>query len=211
MISSNFLASLQRYMTFKGYTVFNGRLNIAVLEGCNPDGTVNNNEPDRFNDMMLVWDSLNDTPRLLYSGVCTSEPGRYYTMNPMNPAGAARIAFGQFTAWQFGFHQWRKDHPALVQVRPIPVHRDANKDFKRTGDNVQVGLFGINIHDGRDTPVGGSIGRHSAGCIVTPSVAQFTRFLDVLRNSNEFKVNPKHIWTVTIIDNKEFRDWRENR
>jgi hypothetical protein len=70
----------------------------------------------------------------------------------MNPQGAARIAFGQYTAWQVGRHGTSDRHEALVQVVEVKVHRDLNKDMQRTGDTkgtaqadrTDTGLFGIN-------------------------------------------------------------------
>jgi hypothetical protein len=70
----------------------------------------------------------------------------------MNPKGAARIKFGQYTAWQVGLHGYSNPHESLVQVEEVAVHRDYNRDLKRTGDLVEWGLFGINQHWGFDHP-----------------------------------------------------------
>jgi hypothetical protein len=208
MISPTFLADLQRYMISKGYTVNNGGLNIAVLEGVNSDGTLNNDAPDRFNDLLIVWDSDGKQPRLLQRHVCTCEPGKYYTDYPLNPKGAARIAFGQYRAWRIGFHQNKRDHEALVQVDTVCVYRDENKDGKRTGDKLDCGLFGINIHHGYDTPIGGSIGRHSAGCTVIPSRANLRALLDLLKKSTAYQTSRNHVFTVTFIAGDDFTKWR---
>jgi hypothetical protein len=75
----------------------------------------------------------------------TTEPGTFWTMNPMNAGGAARIAFGQYKSWIVGTHMKGKAsaHEALVQVTEVTVHRDLNKDFKRTNDRTDTGLFGV--------------------------------------------------------------------
>lgn len=59
----------------------------------------------------------------------------------MNRLGAARIAFGQYKSWQVGIHNADSPtaHAALKQVGELTVHRDLNKDGKRTGDRVFVG------------------------------------------------------------------------
>lgn len=209
LISQSFLTQLEKYMVSKNYTVFPSGLNIAVLEGSNPDGTLNKDEPDKFNDLLLVWDYLEGQPRLRGSFVCTSEPGKYYTNYPLNPGGAARIKLGQYRAWRIGFHQGKRDHEALVQVAPVTVVRDKNKDGFRTGDKEGTGLFGINIHHGYDTPPGGSIGRHSAGCTVIPSRAQFRAFLDILKSSSAYKMNRNFIFTIAFLDASDFKKWRE--
>ena len=58
-------------------------------------------------------------------------------------------------------------HEALVQVAEVTVHRDLNKDFKRTNDKTDTGLFGINQHWGYDAPKD-DLGNTSAGCLVGP-------------------------------------------
>jgi hypothetical protein len=72
----------------------------------------------------------------------TTEPGMFWTLNPLNPNGAARIAFGQYKAWIVGTHLagTKSAHEALVQVSPVSVHLDLNKDFKRTNDKIDSGL-----------------------------------------------------------------------
>ena len=67
------------------------------------NGTENDDRPNHFNDLRIII-AFNEAFRPVIEGIylATTEPGFYYTDNPMNAKGAARIAFGQYTAWQVG-------------------------------------------------------------------------------------------------------------
>ena len=143
------VAALQR----KGYQVDRGagEMNIVYVEGMNLDGTPNANEANKWNDLRLVVKFEDGEPKIVGKWAATTEPGRYWTENPLSPLGAARIAFGQYNAWQVGMH--RNNHEALVQTGgQVTVCRDLNKDGDRTGDARQTGEFGINQHWGYDLP-----------------------------------------------------------
>eukprot|EP01137_Pigoraptor_chileana_P029687 Opistho-2@15176 len=81
-------------------------VNIVYIEGMAPDGSLNGNEPDRFNDTRLVFRVAPDgRPEVLGAWDATTEPGKYYTETArIHPRGAARIAFGQYKAWSLGRH-----------------------------------------------------------------------------------------------------------
>lgn len=92
---SDFAGDIVKYMVSKNYWVARHPdcLNIVYVEGANPDGTLNGNPPNHFNDARVVFRVLTDgTPEIVASWEATSEPGRFYTNSPLNPAGAARIA-----------------------------------------------------------------------------------------------------------------------
>lgn len=101
----------------------------------NSDGSLNADKPNEFNDLRGVFEFYKGKkPRLLDAWEGTTEPGFKYTYKPMNQAGAARIAFGQYKAWRVGTHGNSEPHEALVQAASVKVHRDANKDMVRRGD-----------------------------------------------------------------------------
>jgi len=105
--------------------------NIIYVEGTNTNGTENDDRPNYFNDLRIII-AFDREIRPVIEGIylATTEPGFYYTDNPMNPKGAARIKFGQYTAWQVGLHGYSNPHEALVQVEEVAVHRDYNRDTK---------------------------------------------------------------------------------
>ncbi len=192
------------YMKSKNYKVFTGenQSNIVCLEAINPNFKLNNNTPNVFNDLRLIIQFRNGRPVIVSNEVATVSPGKYYTYNPMNPNGAAYVIYGQHTVWRMGFHNYKKDHPALVQVSSIKVTRDKNKDFSRTGDKEYVGLFGINLHHSFGQPVN-NIGKASAGCIVGQNISNHFKFIEILKQDPRYKSNKNFIYTAAVIKGNE--------
>lgn len=188
------------YMEQNRYQIFRNEkeLNIIYIEGMNPDGTPNDDAPNQFNDVRMVIGFESDEPIALGIWEGTTEPGRRYTVKPMNKAGAARIAFGQYRAWSIGRHGNSEPHEALIQVAPVKVHRDYNKDFIRTGDRIDEGLFGINQHYGYDLPRS-NIGLASAGCLVGRTRAGHREFMRIVKSDRRYQKNKAFIFTTTII------------
>jgi hypothetical protein len=118
----------------------------------------------------------------------------------MNPKGAARIAFGQYTAWQTGVHRSRESggHEALVQVAPVTVHRDLDKDYRREGDARDTGLFGINQHWGYDLPRD-DLGNSSAGCLVGRTKAGHRAFMALVKTDKRYLADRNHRFTTTVL------------
>jgi hypothetical protein len=169
--------------------------NIIYIEGMNTDGSLNNDDPNEFNDLRSIWDHrLN----CLQVWTATTEPGRRYTVDPMNPKGAARIKFGQYTAWSVGMHGTKQRHQALVQVAPITVCRDLNKDFVRTGDKEETGLFGVNQHWGYDLPKN-NIQLASAGCLVGRTTDGHQQFMGYILNDERYLDYSKYVFSTIII------------
>jgi hypothetical protein len=140
-------------------------------------------------------------PKILFNVLATTEPGRFYTENPLNPEGAARIAFGQYKSWRVGIHKAHTPtgHEALVQVAPLSVHRDLNKDGSRTGDKIDAGSgFAINQHSGHNADAN-NIGRASAGCLVGRSDAEHKDFMKLVKTDPRFKANSGYRFISTII------------
>jgi hypothetical protein len=121
---------------------------------------------DEFNDRIIecLWIPASNTWQVLSNDAATTEPGVYYTKNPMNSSGAARLKTGiQFKAWKRGLHG-SSQYPALVQAKELTYYRDGNKDGEAKGDREYTSDGnGINRHksDG-----GSTIRRYGAGCQV---------------------------------------------
>ncbi|MEO9124175.1 MAG: hypothetical protein ABI262_05680 [Microcoleus sp.] len=194
------VAIIVKYMEAQKHQVCRGKkeMNIVYVEGMNTDGTLNNDEPNHFNDVRMIIGFEDGVPSVLGKWQATTEPGFYYTDNPMNPDGAARIAFGQYRAWQIGIHGMSEPHEALVQVDSVKVHRDYNRDMIRTGDRIDDGLFGINQHHGFDYPVD-DIHTASAGCLVGRTRAGHSQFMEMIKSDRRYQSNPNFIFTTTII------------
>jgi len=137
------------YCEEEGYKIDRGvgEKNIIYVEGMYPDGRLNEDTFNAWNDTRMVIGFFDGVPKIIGKWEATTEPGRYYTMRPMNVNGAARIKFGQYKAWIVGTHL--NSHEALVQLGgPVTVYRDLNKDGMRTGDRTETGQFGVNQHWG---------------------------------------------------------------
>jgi len=169
--------------------------NILYLEGLNPDGTLNADTSNVFNDLRAVF--WTDGAKLLYKAWdATTEPGKHFTDNPLNAKGAARIKFGQYAAWRVGTH--RKNHEALVQVKDVSVHRDLNKDHSRADDTVDTGLFGINQHWGYNNPKN-DIGKASAGCLVGRTTAGHKEFMQEIKKDPRYRASTGYTFMTTIL------------
>lgn len=169
-----------KYMASKKYRI--RALNIVYFEGLDTDLiTVNADRMDEWNDVRAIITNNGD---VLMACSATTEPGKYYTYNRMNPKGAARIAFGQYLdAWELGMHHSQQ---ALVQCGTIKVYRDDNEDGSRAGDIVDVGSeFSINQHTTGDGSGSSSevVGRWSAGCLVGQySSTHYGTFMPIVRS-----------------------------
>lgn len=179
--------------------------NIVYVEGVDMFGRPNDDAPNRFNDVRLVFQIKPDGSVVSHAWEATCEPGRKYTVAPQNPKGAARISFGQHKAWGVGLHPAAKkpgQHEALVQREALAVHRDLNKDFKRTGDLIDTGLFGVNQHWGYDLPVS-DIGGASAGCLVGRTRAGHKEFMAIVKSDPRYKVSKGYMFMATVLDGTE--------
>lgn len=183
-----------------------GYVNIIYLESANPDGTPNDNRPNRFNDLRIALTVQDGKPVILGKWEATTEPGKFYTDNPLNPMGAARIAFGQYKAWSVGIHgAGTGAHEALVQTGEIRLHRDLNKDFKRDNDPIDTGTsFAINQHWGYDMPIE-DIGKASAGCLVGRTKEGHRKFMSILKEDPRFKANAGYRFMTAILTSQEIQ------
>ena len=97
----------------------------------------------------------------------------------MSSQGTAILVPGQYeSAYAIGLH---KGYEALVQVKPVLVYRDKNKDsaFNEFPDTIQSGIFGINIHKaGLWSKL---VGQNSAGCQVFQKASDFEKFMALCR------------------------------
>jgi hypothetical protein len=175
--------------------------NIVYIEGCNPDGTPNDNKPNCFNDVRLVISiTEHGIPMIIGAWDGTTEPGKKWTMNPMDPQGAARIAFGQYKAWAVGTHRpgSASAHEALVQVAEVTVYRDLNKDYQREGDKAFTGIFGINQHWGYNLPKD-DLGTSSAGCLVGRTKTGHREFMSLIKQDPRYTASHAYRFISTII------------
>lgn len=203
-LGMDFASRIIRYMMDKKYRIADGyrERNIVYLEGVNPDGLVNSDRLDEWNDICCIVSFDKNKPYFAMAPVtATTEPGAHYTWNPMNEKGAFRIAFGQYAAWQIGRHghDWGL---ALVQTGDITGHRDLNKDGQRTGDKTDTGSdFYVNQHRSYSH---GNVGISSAGCFVREHVEDHWRFMDLVMKDPRYLRDRSFTFDTTVIDGDDF-------
>ena len=190
-LGNDFGTRIVKYMQLRNYWVTRlpGFLNIVYVEGADANGTPNADKFNVFNDRRIVFAIVGGKPEIKLNVLGTTEPGDFYTQHPLNTGGAARIAFNQYKAWRVGVHRAGKPsaHEALVQVGIISVHRDLNKDGKRTGDAIDVGSgFLVNQHSGHNADAN-RIGKASAGCLVGRSHDEHKEFMKLVKTDSRFK------------------------
>jgi hypothetical protein len=195
-----------RAMRNRGYWVARSpnMRNIVYVEGMNANGTLNRDTFNGWNDRrMVIRIAPGGRPEMLVNDQCTTEPGQFYTFNPLNPRGAARIAFGQYKAWVDGFH--KKRQPALVQRERVRLHRDLNKDgFRSKKDPIDVGkTFGINQHSTAPNAVPEFVNSYSAGCLVGRRWAWHLSFLDIVREDIRYQHNKGYLFMTTVLPGDE--------
>lgn len=125
--------------------------------------------PDSFDDLHYIAyiDALG--LERVFCAPITTDPGLFYLKNPINAKGCAILMPGQWLGmWKKGLHQGK--YKALVQVKPVTVIRDANRDgvIDYNSGVKETGLFGINYHYGSASNILKRVGNASAGCQVVP-------------------------------------------
>ncbi len=188
----DFATSVIAYMKKMGYTIL--CRNQVFVEDCDENGNPVPNEfrKDRWNDRALIidYDADTDKATMVHNASATCEPGVFYTTNRMNPQGAFRIKFGQYTAWEIGSHF--KQYPALRQCRSIRGYRDNNEDGTRIGDVEVSGNYGVNVHYGYEAD---TINKDSAGCLVRKFKTAHYKAMQLIQ-----QYPPQDgIYTVTIL------------
>lgn len=201
-----------QYMTAKGYTLARkaGEVNIVYIEGADTDGKPNADRIDGWNDrrIVIVFEIDGNHPVIVHNAEATTEPGLAATNSEgaRQRGGVARIQFGQFAVWQMGFHRQATqgpNHPALVQRRPLRVHRDANRDGKRTGDALDW-ADGINQHSTRVGIRPERVGWWSEGCLVGRSWILHEQFIELCRRDPRYIADPNFFFPTTIIAGDDF-------
>lgn len=199
-------ANLARILHEKGYLFFEKGiydLNIIAIRS-NQGNRVTN----LFDDYLVVLykatdtgDNNKDFTKKIYR--ITTEPGEYYmTKGMMNSKGTAILAPGQYHGcWKMGLH--RNKYKALVQTGKVFVYRDNNKNkmYDLVPEQLDAGIFGINIHRANKDTVQLFVGDYSAGCQVFADPNEFRSFMRLCELQTE---NGKpNSFTYTLLDESD--------
>ena len=154
----------------------------------------------RFDDKCwcISQDESGRLEALQYDISC--DPGPRYLRRPINRAGCAILAPGQYRkAYKIGLH--RRKYRALIQRGgPVKVYRDDNKDgfLDHAEESAQVGWYGINLHHaGGDYDFGDKFRGASAGCQVWASKTEFEQFMSLCKRHRRHHGNE---FTYTLLE-----------
>ncbi len=186
----------------KGYKWFSSNkgydVNIVGVRNSQTKGRVTNKFDDKIT---LSYKDLNGKWKF-HCWDCTTDPGIYWVENIMNPKGVAILKPGQYRgSHKLGLHQGK--YEALRQKKTVKVYRDGDKDreYDLVEENVQEGIFGINIHKaGRRVEGSTQIDKWSAGCQVFSKESDFNNFMDICRKAAGIWGNS---FTYTLIESKD--------
>lgn len=196
-----FLERVIKAMLAKGFWIARhpSCYNIVTVEGHDADGTPNRDERNVYNDVKLVFVVTEDgTPVVDGRFVCTTTPSIYWTVNPMNPAGAFNIAPGQQKCWALGNY---KGVQALRQVEPIKGYRDRDRRGIRDLRYPVEGLFGVHHHHGASNKE--DMGRSSAGCQVICGTSKHEDFIEIALDDARFEANNGYRFMATVLEQKD--------
>lgn len=135
---------------------------------------------------MNCYEALKDGYRMI-SYKQTTNSGRWGLQNPQNAKGTAVLQPGQHIGkWALGFHKGNPELPALVQIKPLPVERDNDRDSipELTGI-VDVGMHGINIHCVAKKTLYNKVGNRSIGCQDAMHFYEHMGMIQLCRNYKE--------------------------
>ncbi len=164
-------------VTASGAPWFTGRWNLNLV------GLRSQARPNEFDDLVCVAYEDDAGRKVIESWAATTDPGTYWLANPMNVKGTAVLATGHHRGlWQPGLHGGPTGYPALVQVSPCAVWRDADRDSVVDPDKrvTDVGMHGINLHRASSSGTSMLVDRWSAGCQVVQSPTALTRILELV-------------------------------
>ncbi|MBO7693032.1 MAG: hypothetical protein J6Y28_09615 [Acholeplasmatales bacterium] len=193
-------ANFEAVFKNKNYSYFKkGYYNLNII---GVRANKNNIVTNEFDDILVVLyrTENNNIHKKLYA--ITTEPGLYYMTNkiPSN-AGTAILVPGQYrSCWALGKHKGK--YKALVQVKPVKVYRDYNKDsiYDMNPETIQEGVYGINIHRSSDIISPSKVDKWSAGCQVFKNKIDFSSFLYLCDKQAERYGNS---FTYTLINEND--------
>jgi len=159
-----------------------------------------NTAANRFDDEIHVFYKNGNGKWVYHVYPATTDPGTFWLRNPSYPQGTAILAQGQYkNAYAIGLH--RGKYKALVQVKPVTVIRDYDRDAFLDFNNGthDTGTFGINIHHAESSGATSYVDKYSAGCQVFQNIAHYKEFMGLCDQHKSLYGNT---FTYTLIDHR---------
>lgn len=142
----------------------------------------------------------------------TTDPGKHYLLNPMNPGGCLIMAPGQYIgSHTFGMH--RGQYRALVQAKPMDFVRDNNRDTKldfslyrdpiKRRASLITGMFGANIHRASKISDVLHVAYYSAGCQVFRKSKEYNEYITLC--DRQVMSGHGKFFTYTLLEEIDFQ------
>ena len=185
----------------KGYKWFeNGDYNLNIVGVRN--GETGTEVTNKFDDFLTLSYKV-DGEWNYHCFDATTEPGKHWVENIMREEGVAVLKENQYRgSHKIGLHQGK--YEALRQQKPVQVYRDNDLDgnYDLLEENIQEGIFGINIHrvtkwEGKKST---QIDKWSAGCQVIAANDDFRLFMEIC---NKAKDTWSNSFTYTLINTND--------
>ena len=192
------LDQIKAVLAQKGYKFFdNGVYNLNII-----GVRANKVKPDAFDDTIYFIYRDEHTRPNINCFPCTTEPGLDCLITPVSSKGTAILVPAQYSGmWALGLH--KGEYEALVQVNPVSVYRDNNRDdvFDFDPKSIESGCFGINMHHASQFNPNVRVGKWSAGCQVFQNIKDFDFAIALCKKAAELYSNS---FTYTLIEEKDF-------
>ena len=185
----------------KDYKWFeNGDYNLNIVGVRN--GETGTEVTNKFDDFLTLSYKI-DGEWNYHCFDATTDPGKHWVENIMREEGVAVLKENQYRgSHKIGLHQGK--YEALRQQKPVQVYRDNDLDgnYDLLEENIQEGIFGINIH--RATKWEGKkstqIDKWSAGCQVIAANDDFRLFMEICNKAKDTWCNS---FTYTLINSND--------
>ena len=185
----------------KDYKWFeNGDYNLNIVGVRN--GETGTEVSNKFDDFLTLSYKI-DGEWNYHCFDATTDPGKHWVENIMREEGVAVLKENQYRgSHKIGLHQGK--YEALRQQKPVQVYRDNDLDgnYDLLEENIQEGIFGINIH--RATKWEGKkstqIDKWSAGCQVIAANDDFRLFMEICNKAKDTWGNS---FTYTLINSND--------
>jgi len=163
----------------KKYKLYNGYLDINIFGIRNIFG-----EQNKFDDAIGILFNISRTREDWQMFVCdaTTDPGTYHLNNPGRVEGTAILCPGQYKqSFSFGLHKGQ--YECLVQIKPVKVYRDNNRNDVLDFINEKDTFSGIQIHRANSSKKSTQVDKWSAGCQVIADPLDFKEFMNITNDS----------------------------
>jgi len=178
----------------KNFKFFKGNLNLNIF------AIRKNINTDVFDDEFYIAYEDEGIKRVV-SYPCTTESGKYYLNNPMNPKGTAIIVPNQYlSAFKFGLHKGK--YECLRQHKQLQYWRDFDGDDNHNlSGKIYEEIAYTNIHHaGTNSNI---VGKYSAGCIVFKNKQNFKDMMKLAHKSAKLYGST---FTFTLFDEIEVNE-----